>query len=72
MTSTLLRDNLENSKIVKAVILGLLIAFSTTGIPYLFLRDLQTFYGSYLYWIILTIIVIAIVSWRVSKWGETK
>jgi len=61
---------MRKNLVVKGTLVGVLLAFLAVGVPYLFLRDIESFYGSYLYWIVLTFLTMVVIWWRVSKWGE--
>ncbi len=52
------------------LLVGVLLAFAAVGVPYLFLKNIESFYGSYIYWIVLTFLTMIVIWWRVSKWGE--
>lgn len=50
------------------ILIAFTLAILTVGIPYLFLRDIESFWGSYFYWIVLTLSVMVLVWWKASKW----
>ncbi|KXB05494.1 hypothetical protein AKJ50_00765 [candidate division MSBL1 archaeon SCGC-AAA382A13] len=58
------------SRAKKLVIIGIVLAIIDVIFPYLFLKNIESFLGSYLYWTFLTLAVIIIGTWRILQWGE--
>ena len=61
---------MSKNSLRKGVSVGVLLTLAAVGVPYLFLRNIESFYGSYLYWIVLTFLTMVGIWWKVSKWGE--
>ncbi len=53
-------------------ILAVVLAFVNLGIPYLVLKNTASFMGTYLFWIILTLLVIIFGICNVRKWGDVR
>lgn len=51
-------------------LLGLTLGFIVVLIPYLFLRDVASYWANYLYWLIVTLVVLAVGIWKVKRWGD--
>lgn len=54
----------------KLAIISVLIAIMDVGIPYLFLRDKGSFFGSFLFWVSLAFLVLVASVWHVNQWGD--
>ncbi len=48
--------------------LGILLGLINVGIPYLFLRDVSSFWGSFLFWILVTVGVLSVGLWKIRQW----
>ncbi len=53
-------------------LVALLLAFLDVGVPYLFLKDIGAFWGSYLYWTLLALTVIVVGAIYIKQWGENE
>ena len=66
-------SDLRKSKVLRArkvFAIALAVAIFDFVVPYLFLRDIGEFYASWLFWVLLTLIVLGVGNWKVSQWGE--
>lgn len=54
-----------------AIIIAILI-LSAFIVPYVFLSEIEKWYGSFLFWIVITVIVIFINYLFVKDWGKEK
>jgi cyanate permease len=62
---------LKENEGVYAVVIGLLI-LSAFVIPYTLLSNVEKWYGSFLFWIVLTIVVIFANYLLIRDWGKEK
>ena len=53
-------------------LIALLLAVLDLGVPYLFLKDIGSFWASYLYWTLLAVTVIILGAIYIKHWGENK
>lgn len=53
-------------------ILALIIAFLDVGVPYLFLQEVARFWASYLFWVLLTSLVILFGIINIWSWGKAE
>lgn len=53
-------------------VLAVMLAVINFGVPYLVLRDVQSFIGNYLFWTSLSMLVILFGIWNVKKWGDER
>ncbi|GEM_PF-3363329 len=60
--------NTLKAKIVVSIMFFL--SLLTFGLPYIILKDIASFTASYLYWTLITAIVIALGAFYVRKWGN--
>lgn len=69
-TAFSLGRRIKENKLTSLAVAGLVLGIIDVGIPYLFLKNIGKFWASYLFWTILSLIVVLAGIWRVSKWGE--
>lgn len=53
-------------------LIALVLAILDVGVPYLFLKDIGEFWGSYLYWTLLAVTVIVLGAIYIKGWGENE
>lgn len=54
----------------KLALIGLVLGVVDVGVPYLFLKDVGSFWASFLFWIAFAVIVLGVGIGRVSQWSE--
>ena len=50
-------------------LLGLALGIAVVSGPYIFLRDVASYWVNYLYWLLITIAVLIVGLYKVNKWG---
>lgn len=53
-------------------LIAIFLAVLDVAVPYLFLKDVGAFWGSYLYWTILAVTVIILGVVYIKHWGENE
>ena len=51
-------------------LLGIMLGLVIVTVPYLFLRDVVIYWANYIYWLVITVVVLVVGIWKVRKWGE--
>lgn len=62
---------MKNNEGLYGIIITILI-LAAFIIPFTLLRDVEKWYGSFLFWIVLTIIVVGINYFLIRNWGKEK
>lgn len=50
------------------IIIGTILAIVDVGVPYLLLKDVARFWANYLFWSGLTLFVLIVGIWKISRW----
>ena len=50
-------------------LLGILLGLTVISVPYLFLRDVASYWANYIYWLLITLVVLIVGIWKIRKWG---
>lgn len=54
----------------RVALIGLIIGIVDVGVPYLLLKDIESFFGCFFFWSFLTLLVLIVGAWKVSNWGK--
>ncbi|OKY78617.1 MAG: hypothetical protein BTN85_1114 [Candidatus Methanohalarchaeum thermophilum] len=50
----------------------ILVAFLDLFVPFVFLKGLGSFFGSYLFWVLLTLVVLVYGRFKMKGWGRVR
>ncbi len=53
-------------------LVGLILGIIDVGVPYFILKNTEKFWANYLFWTVLTLIVLILGLWQINKWGENE
>lgn len=63
---------LRGAKGRNLALVGLILGIIDVGVPYFILKNTVKFWANYLFWTVLTLIVLVLGLWQINKWGENE